>query len=1029
MTSTYALPLPPGTAPSSFQPGHRRFPSQFVDPQNPHVSDRIPLHNAGDRSSSNLKSYQHNHTHDSHLSTSRNGPIDSREKAPAASHFSTLLSPAKATGISSMPTKGRPRGESDLGRPSLNVRTASSGAGTLPATDEDGSTSASTPLPSSKSELFSIETLTGFLLPLPFLVFSLRTPLNISSHHHHSSRLEVAEEVLEDVASSASPVPDNILNVIDAFLLTSVTLLFVALWGHMRQPKESPKKRRNSVGASKDKSMSSSLLLSGAVRKTLLRIAYVGLPYLATVELGGVRTGTVLLAAAASGLFPTNEKAGESSKLNKIRTSVQKHKWTCAAILPCLAYDLVLHNPDTEYSSIFKGYLALAKYVFLLNPPFSNSNAASKASPLRNRSATTTTWDISPVMIKARRLSLTSPLVSSSQDVRMTLLAGSILAGVTFVLAKSFAPASLFTLTRLTLDVTSAAFAAGLLIFAQPSSLRTNSKFGFAAGLAACCFFGVFLERLSIPAALVLASLSAMLYAAVQLDTRPRHSHTKVDDHSHHGHHHHHSHAEPSRFTQFLLSQTESSALLHNILADKESRRILYFMSINLGFMFVQTFYAVASGSLGLLSDSIHMFFDCVGLLAGLVASIMSKWPPNSKFPYGYGKVETLSGLGNGIFLMIISVEIIWESFERFMEGSELHRLQELMIVSCGGLAVNLIGLVFIGHAHHGHDHSHGGHSHSHDDQDHSHANGSAHKGHSHSHGGHSHSNENMLGIYLHILADTMGSVAVIGSTILTVYTGWSGWDPIASCVIAILIIAASYPLVTGSARRLLLTMPGEIEYALRNTLQELSSMRGVSGYAVPRFWVDETAAPVDEGHHHHHSHSHAHDHSHNHEHSHKHDHSHEHTHDHTHTHAHAHPHDPSHKHTSSIDSTSSVSLKTPPPTQKILGVIHIIATRLADLEDVRARVDRFLQDRNIHAVVHVEREGVGQCWCGGIGGHAYGSTVNGSGGSGIGSGPRSGSGGGSRPPSMVVNMTGNMTGSAGGSGDLGRSIGRSPLI
>jgi len=39
--------------------------------------------------------------------------------------------------------------------------------------------------------------------------------------------------------------------------------------------------------------------------------------------------------------------------------------------------------------------------------------------------------------------------------------------------------------------------------------------------------------------------------------------------------------------------------------------------------------------SLGLISDSFHMFFDCTALLAGLAASLISRWRPNNKYPYG----------------------------------------------------------------------------------------------------------------------------------------------------------------------------------------------------------------------------------------------------------------------------------------------------------------------------------------------------------------------------------------------------------
>jgi solute carrier family 30 (zinc transporter), member 5/7 len=68
--------------------------------------------------------------------------------------------------------------------------------------------------------------------------------------------------------------------------------------------------------------------------------------------------------------------------------------------------------------------------------------------------------------------------------------------------------------------------------------------------------------------------------------------------------------------------------------------------------MLVQFFYGFVSGSLGLLTDSIHMLFDCVGLAVGLAAAVMAKWPSDYRFPYGYGKIDTLSGFANGIFLM-----------------------------------------------------------------------------------------------------------------------------------------------------------------------------------------------------------------------------------------------------------------------------------------------------------------------------------------------------------------------------------------
>ncbi|CAK7220201.1 Putative zinc transporter msc2 [Sporothrix curviconia] len=396
-----------------------------------------------------------------------------------------------------------------------------------------------------------------------------------------------------------------------------------------------------------------------------------------------------------------------------------------------------------------------------------------------------------------------------------------------------------------------------------------------------------------------------------------------------------------SRFTQFAMQYTAQYPLIHAVMKERDSRRIFYFMTLNFAFMSIQAFYGYVTDSLGLLSDSIHMFFDCVALAVGLLAAVASKWPPSERFPYGFGKIETLSGFANGIFLILISVEIMVEAVERLMGGRETQRLWELFVVSTLGLLVNLVGMFSFGHHHHhGHGHSHGHDEHSHDfsslskkndcsahahaghDHGHSHDHGHDHThdhSHDHSHGvshnhghSHSHDNENMYGIYLHVLADTLGSAAVIVSTVLTHFWNWSGWDPLASFLIAVLILGSAVPLVTSSARRLLLTIPDAVEYSLRETLAGVPGLLGVASYSAPKFWIDDRAGTED----------------------------------------------------------------------KMLGVMHVVAARGADMEDVRDRVREYMLEKGIDVVVQVERDGDANCWCGLnrasiAGGHAPKPSIN----------------------------------------------------
>lgn len=292
--------------------------------------------------------------------------------------------------------------------------------------------------------------------------------------------------------------------------------------------------------------------------------------------------------------------------------------------------------------------------------------------------------------------------------------------------------------------------------------------------------------------------------------------------------------------------------VIDSILAHSDTKNIFYFLLLNFSFMLIQLLYSILSHSLGLLSDSIHMFFDCLALFVGLIASILSKFPPSSRFPYGFGKVETVSGFTNGFLLIGISLGVIAEAIERMSTPVELEKTKELLIVSVLGLLVNVVGIFAFNH---GHSHSHGGgsgHSHSHSlnlssshSHEHSHSHGHDHE-HSreeseHSHVNHSDAeeNENMRGIFLHIVADTLGSVGVIISTLLIHYFGWEGFDPLASILIAVLIFMSSVPLITSSAKTLLLSLNDNQEYNIRNILSDISIMPGVAGYTVPRFWAD----------------------------------------------------------------------------------------------------------------------------------------------------------------------------------------------
>ncbi|KAK8782149.1 hypothetical protein V5799_016509 [Amblyomma americanum] len=264
---------------------------------------------------------------------------------------------------------------------------------------------------------------------------------------------------------------------------------------------------------------------------------------------------------------------------------------------------------------------------------------------------------------------------------------------------------------------------------------------------------------------------------------------------------------------------------LTQIMKESDSRRIFYFLCINLMFTGVELLYGMWTNSLGLISDGFHMLFDCSALVMGLAAALLARRSATRTFPFGYGRVEVLSGFMNGLFLVVIAFMVFSEAVTRLFDPPQV-KTERLLTVSVIGLLVNLVGIFAFRHTH---SHSHGaGHGHSH----HSHS-------HAHNHG-HSHTaaNANLQGVFLHILADTLGSVGVIVSSLLIDQFGLLVADPLCSVFIAVLIFVSVLPLLKHSSMILVLRTPCQIEgKRLSSVLGKVLKIEGVLSYRNEHFW------------------------------------------------------------------------------------------------------------------------------------------------------------------------------------------------
>lgn len=226
----------------------------------------------------------------------------------------------------------------------------------------------------------------------------------------------------------------------------------------------------------------------------------------------------------------------------------------------------------------------------------------------------------------------------------------------------------------------------------------------------------------------------------------------------------------------------------------------------------------------------------------------------SSKNTFGWVRAEVLGALINSVFLISLSISILIEAVKRCIEGTELKEVNLMLYVSCAGLAINLIGLVIFGH----------GHSHSvpiqqleelqefnkgSDDYVSLSNNGdndslgenakknvetkeaqqqpflldTAPNQESHSKKAKfsiKHDNLNIRAVFLHILADTLGSVIVIISALLNKFqhnlkisdSVIRFIDPCLCIMLVILILSSTIPLFKETALILLQTVPKDIE-------------------------------------------------------------------------------------------------------------------------------------------------------------------------------------------------------------------------
>ncbi|MGH7463492.1 MAG: cation diffusion facilitator family transporter, partial [Longimicrobiales bacterium] len=216
-------------------------------------------------------------------------------------------------------------------------------------------------------------------------------------------------------------------------------------------------------------------------------------------------------------------------------------------------------------------------------------------------------------------------------------------------------------------------------------------------------------------------------------------------------------------------------------------KRLKLVLVMTAAFMVVEFLGGWFSNSLALMADAAHMLTDVAALGLSLFVLWFARRATSVAKTYGYLRLEILAALLNGAVLIVISLFIFWQAWQR-LRVPETIAGPLMLTVALAGLIVNIIAAITL-------------------------------------HGSAEH-NLNVRGAYLHVLGDLLGSVGAIAAALVIMTTGWLPADALISGFVGMLILVGSWKLVRESVDVLLEAVPPHIDLAVvRRALIEVSGV------------------------------------------------------------------------------------------------------------------------------------------------------------------------------------------------------------
>jgi len=215
-------------------------------------------------------------------------------------------------------------------------------------------------------------------------------------------------------------------------------------------------------------------------------------------------------------------------------------------------------------------------------------------------------------------------------------------------------------------------------------------------------------------------------------------------------------------------------------------------------YMVIEAIGGFLTNSLALLADAGHMLSDSISLGVGLLAFILGEKAADYSKTYGYKRFEILAAVFNGVTLVLIAIYIFYEAYQRFTDPPEVASTGMLIIATIGLLINILVAWLLM-------------------------------------RGGDTKENLNIRAAFLHVLGDLLGSVGAIVAALMIIFFNWGWADPLASVIVAVLVLISGWRVTKESIHVLMEGTPKNVE--IDAVIKTIESIPGVNNMHDLHVW------------------------------------------------------------------------------------------------------------------------------------------------------------------------------------------------